>query len=81
MAPALTVIPDHTLQLLDHLPSEHVALGPDPDHLIGHLVERNGAETRILQSREAMGTHDDLACDMKTMLKEIVSAGQAHMRI
>jgi hypothetical protein len=81
MAPALTVVPDHTLQHpdhLDHRPSDHVDPGPDLDHLIGHLEERSVVEMTNPQSIEAVVIHDDSACDMKTRLAEI--DGEAHMR-
>jgi hypothetical protein len=81
MAPALTVIPDHTLQHLDHLLSDHDDLDLDLDHLIGHLEERSGGEMKIPQSREAVVIHDDLACDMKTTSGGIVIDSEAHTRI
>jgi len=81
MAPALTVIPDLTLQRLDHLLSDHGDLGPDLDHLIGSLEERNGAEMMISQKREAVEIHDDLVCGMKMILGAIVIDREVHMRI
>ena len=81
MAPALTVIPDRTLQHLDHLLSDHADLGPDLDHLIGYLEERNGAEMRISQKREAVEIHDDLVCGMKMISGAIVIDREVHMRI
>jgi hypothetical protein len=81
MAPALTVIPDHTLQHLDHPPSDYVDLGPDLDHLTGRLVERKGAEVMISLLSEAGAIPDDLACDMKTISGAIVIGGEVHMRI
>jgi hypothetical protein len=81
MAPALTVIPDRTLRRLDHLLSDHVDLGPDLDHLIEYLEERNGAEMRISQKREAAEIHDDLVCVMKMISAAIVIDREGHMRI
>jgi hypothetical protein len=81
MAPALTVIPDRTLQHLDHLLSDHADLGPDLDHLIGYHEERNGAEMRISQKREAGKIHDDLVCGMKMIPGAIVIDRELHMRI
>jgi hypothetical protein len=81
MAPALTVIPDRTLRRLDHLLSDHAGLGPDLDHLIEYLEERNGAEMRISQKREAVEIHDDLVCVMKMISAAIVIDREGHMRI
>lgn len=81
MAPALTVIPDRTLLRLDHLLSGHADLGPDLDHLIGYLEERNGAEMRITQKSEAVEIHDDLVCGMKMISGAIVIDREVHMRI
>jgi hypothetical protein len=81
MAPALTVIPDRTLRRLDHLLSDHADLGPDLDHLIEYLEERNGAEMRMSQKREAVEIHDDLVCVMKMISAAIVIDHEGHMRI
>ena len=72
MAPALTVIPDHTLQHLDHLIQDYADLGPDLDRLTAHLGERSGAGMRGPQATEVGAIHGDLACDTKIMLGEIV---------
>jgi hypothetical protein len=81
MAPTLTVIPDCTLQRLDHLLSDHADRGPDLGLLIGCLEERNGAEMRISRAREAVEIHDDLVCVMKMISAAIVIDCEAHMRI
>jgi hypothetical protein len=81
MAPALTVIPDRTLRRLVHLLSDHADLGPDLDHLIEYLEERNGAEMRISQKKEAVEIHDDLVCVMKMISAVIGSDREVHTRI